>query len=115
VVSLLSLQVRVAKMMGGGASWERVEREVIDPSPLDPDQKAALWLYGWSFLGQQEQRSEAMRYIAATQNSADDPELDADAVNSPSAGRRPGEPRARRRHRTATRQRARRGGRTLHG
>ena len=64
MASLLRLRVQVATMMGRGEPWERVEEEVIDPSGLDSDQKAALWLYGWSFLGQQEQRAEAERYLA---------------------------------------------------
>jgi hypothetical protein len=64
VADLLGLRVHAATLMGRGESWERVEAEVIGSSELDSDQKAALWLYGWSFLGQQEQRAEAERYLA---------------------------------------------------
>ena len=54
--SLSTLEERVATMMHAGASLGRVEREVVEPSDLDSEQKAALWLYAWSFLEGREQR-----------------------------------------------------------
>jgi hypothetical protein len=63
--SLLRLQERVATMMVGGESLDRVETKVIEPSELDFDQKAALWLYAWSFLEGREQRALAARHLAA--------------------------------------------------
>jgi hypothetical protein len=63
--SLFRLQERVASLMQGGASLDHVEMEVVESSDLDPDQKAALWLYAWSFVEGQEQRAQAARYIAA--------------------------------------------------
>jgi hypothetical protein len=63
VASVFRLQERVATMMHGGDSLNRVEREVIEPSDLKPDQKAALWLYAWSFMEGREQREEASRYL----------------------------------------------------
>jgi hypothetical protein len=38
-------QERIAVLMGCGANLEQVEREVIEPSGLDAERKAALWLY----------------------------------------------------------------------
>lgn len=65
VTSLFSLQERVATLMQGGASLDRVETEVIAPSDLDSEQKAALWLYAWSFLHGREQRAEAAHFLIA--------------------------------------------------
>jgi hypothetical protein len=63
--SLFGLQERVASLMQDGASLHHVEMEVIDSSDLDSDQKAALWLYAWSFVEGHEQRAQAARYLAA--------------------------------------------------
>jgi hypothetical protein len=63
--SLPRLQERVATMMVGGESLDRVETEVIEHSELHSDQKAALWLYAWSFLEGREQRALAGRHLAA--------------------------------------------------
>jgi hypothetical protein len=63
MASLVRLQERVAAMMEGGASLDRVETELIEPSDLKPDQKAALWLYAWSFMDGSEQRLQATRYL----------------------------------------------------
>ena len=62
---MVRLQERIAVMMHGGASLDRVEAEVIDGSDLDlsPDQKAALWLYASSFLNGAERGAEATRYL----------------------------------------------------
>jgi hypothetical protein len=63
VAGVARLQERIAGMMLGGASLDRVEMEVIDESELKEDQKAALWLYAWSFMEGQEQRAQAKRYL----------------------------------------------------
>ncbi len=63
MASLLRLQDRIAAMMRGGAPLEQVENEVIDPCELSSDQKAALWLYAWSFMERGEQRDHATRYL----------------------------------------------------
>jgi hypothetical protein len=57
------LQKRIALMMRGGASLDRVEGEVIDDSGLNSNQKAALWLYAWSFMDGTTQRAEATHYL----------------------------------------------------
>jgi hypothetical protein len=48
--------------MRRGDTFASVEAEVIDPSGLS-DEKAALWLYGWSFVHWRRQRAEAMAHI----------------------------------------------------
>jgi hypothetical protein len=59
--------------MRRGDTFASVEAEVIDPSSLSEDEKAALWLYGWSFVNWRRQRREAMAHIellAARQSPA---------------------------------------------
>jgi hypothetical protein len=63
VASVFRLQDRIAGMAQYGASLDRIEREVIDPSDLSSDQKAALWLYARSFVEGREQRAEATRRL----------------------------------------------------
>lgn len=60
---VVHLQERIAEMMQGGASLDQVEGEVIDPCDLSSEQKAALWLYAWSFVEGGEQRDTATRYL----------------------------------------------------
>jgi hypothetical protein len=71
--SLKRLQGEVAVRMRRGDTFASVEAEVIDPSGLSEEEKAALWLYGWSFVHWRRQRREAMAHIevlAARQSSA---------------------------------------------
>jgi hypothetical protein len=71
--SLKQLQGEVAFRMRRGDTFASVEAEVIDPSGLSENEKAALWLYGWSFVHWQRQRREAMAHIevlAARQSPA---------------------------------------------
>jgi hypothetical protein len=49
--------------MRRGDTFASVEAEVIDPSGLSDDEKAALWLYGWSFVHWRRQGAEAMAHI----------------------------------------------------
>jgi hypothetical protein len=63
VPGTVRLQERITVMMHGGVSLEQVEEEVIEQSDLNPDQKAALWLYAWSFMRGTEQRTQATRYL----------------------------------------------------
>ena len=63
VASIVRLQERISAMMRRGAPLERVENQVIDPCELSSDQKAALWLYAWSFMERGEQRDRAARYL----------------------------------------------------
>jgi hypothetical protein len=70
--TLEQLQGDVAVRMRRGDTFASVEAEVIDPSGLSDAEKAALWLYGWSFVHWRRQRAEAMAHIdglAGTQRS----------------------------------------------
>ena len=61
--NVLGTQERIAAMMRRGAPLEDVESQVIEPCELSSDQKAALWLYAWSFMERAEQRDRAARYL----------------------------------------------------
>jgi len=63
--TLKQLQADVASRMRRGDTFASVEAEVIDPSGLSDAEKAALWLYGWSFVNWRRQRAEAMAHIDA--------------------------------------------------
>jgi hypothetical protein len=60
---LKQLEGEVTFRMRRGDTFASVEAEVIDPSGLSEDEKAALWLYGWSFVHWRRQRREAMAHI----------------------------------------------------
>ena len=68
MASIFGLQERIAAMMRCGAPLDQVESQVIDPSELSSDQKAALWLYAWSFMERGEQRDHANRYLLHVQS-----------------------------------------------
>jgi hypothetical protein len=51
------LQRQIARAIRAGLELEEIERLVIDPAPLDADEKAALWLYAEVLTGR---RSESM-------------------------------------------------------
>jgi hypothetical protein len=63
--TLKQLQGEVAARMRRGDTFASVEAEVIDPSGLSDAEKAALWLYGWSFVHWRRQRREAIAHIDA--------------------------------------------------
>jgi hypothetical protein len=71
------VQHQVMLAMSGGTSVDDVDEEIIEPAPLDPDAKGALWLYAWSLQLQHVQRSEARRYLALVSARDPEPELPA--------------------------------------
>ena len=54
--TLKQLQGDVALRMRRGDTFASVETQVIDASGLSDAEKAALWLYGWSFVNYRRQR-----------------------------------------------------------
>jgi hypothetical protein len=83
--TLKQLQGDVALRMRRGDTFASVETQVIDASGLSDAEKAALWLYGWSFVNHHRQRREAIAHIdvlAATLGSAKLPDRDC-ASSSP--------------------------------
>ena len=49
--------------MRHGDAFDTVEDEVINASLLPEAEKAALWLYGWSFVHWRRQRREAVAQL----------------------------------------------------
>jgi hypothetical protein len=74
--TLKQLQEEVGSRMRRGDTFASVEVALINPSGLSEAEKAALWLYAWSFVDWRRQRREAIAHIdilAPTQRSASDP------------------------------------------
>jgi len=61
-LQILQRQVRTGML--AGVPFEEVEEELINASRLPWQAKAALWLYGWSFVDQAEQRAHAEVHLA---------------------------------------------------
>ena len=61
--TLQHLQAEIASRMRRGDAFDSVEDEVINASALPDAEKAALWLYGWSYVPWQRQRREAVAHI----------------------------------------------------
>jgi hypothetical protein len=49
----------VRRRMSRGSPINDVDSELIEPSGFSADQKAALWLYAWSFVPRRAQRRSA--------------------------------------------------------
>jgi hypothetical protein len=63
VSTLKEYQAEIAVRMRRGDTFASVEEQVIDPSDLSEREKAALWLFGWSFVHWRRQRREAVSHI----------------------------------------------------
>ena len=61
--TLKQLQGEVGARMLRGDTFASVEAGLINPSGLSEAEKAALWLYGWSFVSSRRQRREAIAHI----------------------------------------------------
>ncbi len=53
----LERQRQIALAVAAGAELEEIEATIIDPAPVDEEQKAALWLYAEAL---QERRRDSM-------------------------------------------------------
>lgn len=60
---IVEFQKQVERMVQGGAGFEAVEK-VIDRTPLNTDQKAALWLYAWALQPAEFLRRETAQTLA---------------------------------------------------
>lgn len=66
VQALIELRDTITERMGQGSSLDDVEAELIDSQDqLHDDEKAALWLFAWSFVPPLRQRDEAIRLAGA--------------------------------------------------
>ena len=62
-MGLTQAQSEVMTLMRSGAAFEAIEDRIAKIPDLDDDQRAALWLYAWSFMERGEQRDLAQRYL----------------------------------------------------
>jgi hypothetical protein len=65
VPQIKELQAEITARMRQGESFAVIEAEIVDPSGLPEPEKAALWLYGWSYVDWRRQRREAAAHIDA--------------------------------------------------
>ena len=63
-MKLTDSEERIGKRLRHGGSLAQVEREIIEPSALNEDQKAGLRLYAFLVQPTTEPRSEIERLIA---------------------------------------------------
>jgi hypothetical protein len=56
-------RARIASRLRRGDAFADIESELIDASDFSEAEKAALWLYGWSFVPAVSQRREANAHI----------------------------------------------------
>jgi hypothetical protein len=63
VSTLTECQAEIARRMRRGDTFASVEEQLIDPSSFSEPEKAALWLFGWSFVDWRRQRREAVKHI----------------------------------------------------
>ena len=61
--TLKQFQAEIASRMRRGATFASIERDIIDRCRLSEAEKAALWLYGWSFVDWRRQRREALAHL----------------------------------------------------
>jgi hypothetical protein len=55
------LQRQIARAVRAGVELHEIEELVIEPAPLDEEQKAALWLYAEALAEQQKEMPLAAR------------------------------------------------------
>ena len=66
MLDIIDLREKIGERMNEGASLDDVEAELIESQDhLGDDEKAALWLFAWSFVPPVHQRSEALRLSGA--------------------------------------------------
>jgi hypothetical protein len=58
---MIRQQEQIAVLMECGATLERVEREIIEPSGLNSDHKCALWLFAVGLADNQSHLSRHYR------------------------------------------------------
>jgi hypothetical protein len=58
-----SILDEIRKRMRHGDSIDDVDVELIEHSGLSADEKAALWLYAWSFVPRRKQRASAELHL----------------------------------------------------
>ena len=70
MTTLIEFQRAIDASMRRGESFSTVEKQLIKPSRLSDEAKAALRLYAWSFVDWRAQRREAYSHISEIADSA---------------------------------------------
>ena len=55
---------QIALWIDGGATLATVQKELIEPARLSEDERAALWLYAWSYAQHQRQSPRPVKLLA---------------------------------------------------
>lgn len=64
-MKLVDYEGRIERLVCCGRPFDEVE-DIIDAAALSDDEKAALWLWAWSFMDAGVQRRIARETLAAT-------------------------------------------------
>lgn len=54
---------QITSAIASGETIDEVDERLIEPAQVDSDHKAALWLFGWSFMGHDYQRHLALEHL----------------------------------------------------
>lgn len=79
---LVEMRDLITESMEAGGTLEQMEA-VINSSELGEEEKSALWLFAWSYLPGQEQRSKAIAASQLLAETYDGPGPAADPAHSP--------------------------------
>ena len=61
---LTSLSNQISLWIDDGATLPTIEDELIEPATLSEDERAALWLYAWSYARRQRQSPRPVELLA---------------------------------------------------
>jgi hypothetical protein len=64
-MELVELREQITERMLQGATLDETDAELIVPSAQSDDAKAALWLWAWHLVPQQQQRTLAIESMGA--------------------------------------------------
>jgi hypothetical protein len=62
--SLTALCEQISLWIDDGATLPTIEDDLIEPTMLSEDERAALWLYAWSYAHRQRQSPIPVRVLA---------------------------------------------------
>jgi hypothetical protein len=71
-MGLQDLQVEIECRVRRGEPLSRIEENLIEHCGVAEDAKAALWLYGWCLLEEEERRCESAGLVAHGPAAQDD-------------------------------------------
>lgn len=63
-VSVETQHDQIALWIDGGATLATVEDELIEPATVREDERAALWLYAWSYAQRRRQSPRPVELLA---------------------------------------------------